>query len=79
MDERERRTDRDGDLGYDGASVEERAFAARQAYEKERKLYTDFARSVEDVLRRCLEAADIRVHEISSREKDPDSFERKAA
>jgi ppGpp synthetase/RelA/SpoT-type nucleotidyltranferase len=79
VDERERRADRDGDLGYDGTSIEERAFAARQAYEKERKLYTDFARSVEDVLRRCLEAAGIRVHEISSREKDPDSFERKAA
>ena len=79
VDERERRVDRGGDLGDNGSSIEERAFAARQTYEKERKLYADFAKSVEDVLRGCLEAADIKVHEITSREKDPDSFERKAA
>jgi len=79
VDNRERRVDRDGDLGDDGPSIEDRAFEARQAYEKQRKLCADFARSVEDVLRGCLEAADIKVHEITSREKDPDSFERKAA
>lgn len=79
MDERERRADRAGDPGDDGPSIVERAFAARQAYEKERKLYASFAKSIEDVLRGCLEEAGITVHEITSREKDPDSFERKAA
>jgi putative GTP pyrophosphokinase len=79
VDEREQQAEGVSDLADDGPSIEERAFTARQAYEKERKLYADFCRSLVDVLRGCLEAADITVHEITSREKDPDSFEHKAA
>jgi len=43
VDNRERRVDRDGDLGDKGPSIEDRAFEARQAYEKQRKQYADFA------------------------------------
>jgi ppGpp synthetase/RelA/SpoT-type nucleotidyltranferase len=71
----------DGDEGYaaEAESIRDRAHEARLAYEAERGLYEAFAKSAEDVVRGCLEASNMAVHEITSRAKDPDSFERKAA
>lgn len=55
------------------------ARAARQRYEQVRGVYEDFARSVASVLETCLEVQDLTIHSITSRAKDLDSFERKAA
>lgn len=55
------------------------AHAARQKYERIRGLYEDFARSIASVIERCLAEQNLSVHSITSRAKDPDSFERKAA
>jgi ppGpp synthetase/RelA/SpoT-type nucleotidyltranferase len=60
-------------------SITDRAREARVAYEAERGLYEAFAKSAEDVLRGCLAASNIVVHEITSRAKGSESFERKAA
>jgi ppGpp synthetase/RelA/SpoT-type nucleotidyltranferase len=77
----EQTTVADTDEGHaaEEQSIQDRAREARFAYEAERGLYQAFAKSAEDVLRGCLGASNIMVHEIASRAKDPDSFERKAA
>jgi ppGpp synthetase/RelA/SpoT-type nucleotidyltranferase len=59
--------------------IEQRAHEARGEYERVKGLYEDFARSIESVLRDCLVAKGIILHSITSRAKDADSFERKAA
>lgn len=55
------------------------AARALEQYEKRRPLYEDFARSVSDILRESLAAADIKVASIEQRAKAPESFRRKAA
>lgn len=59
--------------------VKRHAHEARVEYEAARGLYLDYARSLESVLRDCLNAKGIISHSITSRAKNPDSFERKAA
>jgi ppGpp synthetase/RelA/SpoT-type nucleotidyltranferase len=60
-------------------SIKDRAREARLAYESEKGVYEDFAKSAEDILRVCLDASGIMIREITSRAKDPQSFERKAS
>jgi ppGpp synthetase/RelA/SpoT-type nucleotidyltranferase len=55
------------------------AHEARLKYEAELGLYEDFARSVADVLEKCLEEKHIKPQSISHRAKKPDEFERKAS
>jgi ppGpp synthetase/RelA/SpoT-type nucleotidyltranferase len=55
------------------------AHEARLKYEAELGLYEDFARSVAEVLERCLEEKHIKPQSISHRAKKPDEFERKAS
>ena len=60
-------------------AIKARAHDARTKYESVMGLYDDFAKSVEDVIKRCLREANITTHSITARAKEPDSFERKAA
>lgn len=59
--------------------IKDKAHEARLAYEAEKGLYEAFAKSVEDVIRGCLDLSNVMVHEVTSRAKEPRSFERKAA
>ena len=61
------------------AVIKERAQAARLEYERERGRYHDFANDIVRLLQACLDEGKITYHTITGREKDPDSFERKAA
>jgi ppGpp synthetase/RelA/SpoT-type nucleotidyltranferase len=70
----------DGNSESDGTEkIQIKAHDARVKYESIRGLYEDFAKSVADVIERCLAEANIPVQSITFRAKDPDSFERKAA
>jgi ppGpp synthetase/RelA/SpoT-type nucleotidyltranferase len=69
----------EGFVAREVRDVEQRAREARAEYERVKGLYGDFASSIESVLRDCLAAQDIISHSITSRAKDADSFERKAA
>lgn len=66
-------------IAAEARDVEQRAREARAEYERVRGNYQDYARKVESVLQECLDAEKIRLHSITSRAKDPDSFEHKAA
>lgn len=66
-------------IAREARDVEQRAHEARSEYEQVKGLYEDFSRSIEGVLRDCLTAKGIISHSITSRAKDADSFERKAA
>lgn len=66
-------------IADEAEEVRRRAHEARVEYEAARGLYLDYARSLESVLRDCLGAKGVISHSITSRAKDPDSFERKAA
>lgn len=66
-------------IADEAEEVRRRARQARVEYETDRGLYLDYARSLESVLRDCLVAKGIILHSITSRAKDLDSFERKAA
>src|SRR5208282_4652277 len=61
----------DSDQGRvaEAQSIQNRVHDARLAYEAERGLYEAFAKSAEEVLRGCLAASNIMVHEITSRAK----------
>lgn len=72
-------TDSDEGHAAEAQSIEDRAREARLAYEAQRGLYEAFAKSAEEVLRGCLASSSVMVHEITSRAKNPESFERKAA
>jgi ppGpp synthetase/RelA/SpoT-type nucleotidyltranferase len=52
---------------------------ARRRYEAVRGLYDDFARSIASVIEGCLANEQLAIHSITSRAKDPESFEHKAA
>lgn len=52
---------------------------ALEAYQGVRQQYQDCAEAAESVLKAALEAANIRVHTLESRAKDPESFARKAS
>jgi putative GTP pyrophosphokinase len=71
--------DAEGLIADEAEEAKRRAHEARVEYEADRGLYQDYARSLESVLRDCLKAKDIITHSITSRAKDLDSFERKAA
>jgi ppGpp synthetase/RelA/SpoT-type nucleotidyltranferase len=71
--------DAEGHIEDEAEDVRQRAHEARVEYEAVRGLYLDYARSFESVMRDCLDAQGIISHSITSRAKDPDSFERKAA
>src|SRR5215813_15005505 len=60
-------------------SIQERAREARSIYEEEERLYESLAKSIEDFLRDKIKTERIQFHEVTSRAKDPESFERKAA
>lgn len=66
-------------IADEAVEAKQRAHEARVDYEAARGLYLDYAHSLEKVLRDCLNAKDVISHSITSRAKDPDSFERKAA
>ena len=66
-------------IAAEARDVEQRAREARAEYERVRGNYQDYARKVESVLQECLDAEKIRLHSITSRAKDPNSFEHKAA
>lgn len=63
----------------DNELIEQAAHDARVKYERARGLYDDFARSIANVIQRCVEAENLVVHSITFRAKDVESFERKAA
>lgn len=65
-------------IADEAEEAKHRAHEARVEYEAARGLYLDYARSLENVLRDCLNVKGIISHSITSRAKDPDSFERKA-
>lgn len=71
--------DAEGHIKDEAEEVRRRAHEARVEYEAARGLYLDYARSLERVVRDCLDIQGIVTHSINSRAKDPDSFERKAA
>lgn len=71
--------DTEGLIADEAEEARRRAHEARVEYEADRGLYQDYARSLESVLRDCLKAKGIITHSITSRAKDLDSFERKAA
>jgi ppGpp synthetase/RelA/SpoT-type nucleotidyltranferase len=52
---------------------------AIEAYSAVFGLYEDFARSLQGILRAALDNAELRVHTLEVRAKDPESFGRKAA
>jgi ppGpp synthetase/RelA/SpoT-type nucleotidyltranferase len=52
---------------------------ALDAYQGVRQQYQDCAEAAESVLKAALEAANIQVHTLESRAKDPESFARKAS
>lgn len=52
---------------------------ALEAYQTVRQQYQDCAEAGDSVLKAALEAANIRVHTLESRAKDPESFARKAS
>jgi ppGpp synthetase/RelA/SpoT-type nucleotidyltranferase len=60
-------------------AIKERAHEARIQYEAQRGLYHDFAHDIARLIEACLNGQSIHYHSITAREKDPDSFERKAA
>jgi ppGpp synthetase/RelA/SpoT-type nucleotidyltranferase len=60
-------------------AIRELAYQARIQYERDRGLYRDFAYDIARLLEACLTAEGISIHTITAREKNPDSFERKAA
>jgi hypothetical protein len=60
-------------------AIKDRAKEARVRYEQKRGLYHDFAVDVKRLLEAFLDQKDIQYQAITAREKDPDSFERKAA
>lgn len=66
-------------IADEAEDVKQHAREARVEYEVARGLYVDYARSLESVLRDCLTAKRIDCHSITSRAKDPESFERKSA
>jgi ppGpp synthetase/RelA/SpoT-type nucleotidyltranferase len=59
--------------------IKDRAHEARIEYDRQRGLYHDFANDIVRVIKTCLTDQKIGYHTITGREKDPDSFERKAA
>lgn len=60
-------------------AIKDRAQEARVQYELQRGLYHDFATDVARLIEACLRQKNIQYQAISAREKDPASFERKAA
>jgi ppGpp synthetase/RelA/SpoT-type nucleotidyltranferase len=66
-------------IADEAEEAKRRAHEARVEFEAGRGLYVDYARSLENVLRDCLKLKGIISHSITSRAKDPESFERKAA
>ena len=66
-------------IADEAEDVNQHAREARIEYEAARGLYVDYARSLERVLSDCLTAKQIVYHSITSRAKDLESFERKAA
>lgn len=66
-------------IADEAEDVKQHAHEARTEYEAARGLYVDYARSLGSVLSDCLTAKQIVYHSITSRAKDPESFERKAA
>lgn len=66
-------------IADEAVDVKRHAHEARIEFEAARGVYVDYARSIESVLRDCLAAKQIISHSITSRAKDPESFERKAA
>lgn len=71
--------DDDAVAADESEAVSAAAHEARLQYETERGLYEDFARSVASVLEAVLKDKHIKSQSITSRAKDPDEFERKAA
>ncbi len=71
--------DAEGRIADETQDVKSLAREARAKYEADRGLYADYARSIENVLSDCLNANKVIRHSITSRAKDPESFERKAA
>jgi ppGpp synthetase/RelA/SpoT-type nucleotidyltranferase len=59
--------------------IKDRARKARLEYERQRGLYRDFANDITRLIKACLADSGISYHTITCREKNPDSFERKAA
>ena len=60
-------------------TMKDRAHEARIQYEHQRGLYHDFAYDIARLVEACLVEREINFHTITAREKDPESFERKAA
>lgn len=60
-------------------AIKDRAREARAQYERERGLYHDFVNDIVRLVERCLKDQSIDYHTITGREKDPESFEKKAA
>jgi ppGpp synthetase/RelA/SpoT-type nucleotidyltranferase len=60
-------------------AIKDLAYQARVHYQRDRGLYHDFAYDIARLLETCLREEQINFHTITAREKDPDSFERKAA
>ena len=60
-------------------TIKDRAHEARTEHERERGLYHDFANDVARLIETCLIDQSIDYHTVTGCEKDPESFERKAA
>lgn len=59
--------------------IKDRAHQARLEYERQLGTYRDFTNDIVRVIKTCLANQKINYHTITGREKDPESFERKAA
>jgi ppGpp synthetase/RelA/SpoT-type nucleotidyltranferase len=59
--------------------IKDRAHQARLEYDRQRGLYHDFANDIVRLIKACLDDSEINYHTITGRDKDPDSFEKKAA
>jgi len=61
------------------AAIKARAHQARLEFERQRGLYHDFANDIVRLIKAWLDDLQISYHTITGRDKDPDSFEKKAA
>lgn len=59
--------------------IKVRAHGARLEYERHRGLYHDFANDIVRLIKAWLDDSKISYHTVTGRDKDPDSFEKKAA
>ena len=60
-------------------AIKDRAHQSRLQYERQRGIYRDFTEDAVRIIKTCLDDREINYHTITGREKDPESFEKKAA